>query len=103
MSKFEIYIHSSNHLLNFACVAALKKSKQFKRTFSLINSVWRLFHQPPNRMNALHNMQTALNYANTQFLEVCNTCWTSHFNSLNSIIFLLEPLLLALEDIYQSN
>ena len=97
------YIHCRNHLLNLACVAALKKSNQFKRTFSLINSVWRLFHQSPKRMNALHNMQTALNYANTQFLEVCDTRWTSHINSVNSIILSLEPLLLALEDIYQSN
>ena len=44
-----------------------------------------------------------MNYANTQLLEVCATRWTSHFNSVNSITISLEPLLLALEDIYQSN
>ncbi|CAN7945744.1 unnamed protein product [Ixodes hexagonus] len=94
------YTHCRAHLLQLALVRAAESSKEIKRTISLVSSLYSFFSKSPKRLSVLEKIEDALGLK-LKLVKPGKTRWLSHERSLSVILRLLEPLLVALESIYQ--
>lgn len=94
------YTHCRGHLLQLALVRAAESSKETKRAINLVSSLYSFFSKSPKRLGVLEKIENALELK-LKLVKPGKTRWLSHERSLAVILNVLEPLILALESIYE--
>nr|XP_048697845.1 uncharacterized protein LOC125632943 [Caretta caretta]XP_048697846.1 uncharacterized protein LOC125632943 [Caretta caretta]XP_048697847.1 uncharacterized protein LOC125632943 [Caretta caretta]XP_048697848.1 uncharacterized protein LOC125632943 [Caretta caretta]XP_048697849.1 uncharacterized protein LOC125632943 [Caretta caretta]XP_048697851.1 uncharacterized protein LOC125632943 [Caretta caretta] len=94
------YTHGRGHLLQLAQVRTAKSSKDIKKAINLMSSLYSFFSKSPKRLNILENIEDTLGLK-FKLVQPGKTRWLSHERSLAVVLKVLQPLLLALESIYQ--
>nr|XP_048691723.1 transmembrane protein 19 isoform X1 [Caretta caretta]XP_048691724.1 transmembrane protein 19 isoform X1 [Caretta caretta]XP_048691725.1 transmembrane protein 19 isoform X1 [Caretta caretta] len=94
------YTHCRGHLLQLALVRAAESSKDIKKAINVMSSLYSFFSKSPKRLTILENIEDPLGLK-LKLVQPRKTRWLSHEQSLAVVLKLLQPLLLALESIYQ--